>query len=64
MNNKEIVAILPVCSTCGWKGKKYYLSIEGSLECAKVSAIIETRLDHLLKTEGDHNINYIEVSKE
>lgn len=64
MNNKEIIAILPVCSTCGWKGNKYYICNEGDLECAKVSAIVETRLGHLLKSEGQHNVEYIEISKD
>ena len=63
MENKEIVAIQPVCLTCGWKGERYNISTEGNVDCAKTSAIIETRLGHLLQTDGKHLIDYIEIRK-
>jgi len=64
MDNKEVVAILPVCLTCGWKGERYDISTEGNVDCAKTSAIIETRLGHLLETDGNHQIDYLEIRKE
>jgi len=64
MDNKEVVAILPVCLTCGWKGERYDISTEGSVDYAKTSAIIETRLGHLFETSGKHEIDYLEIGKE
>lgn len=64
MENKEIVAIQPVCLTCGWKGERYDVSTEGTVQCTLASAIIETRLGHLLETKGKHEIEYLEIREE
>ena len=64
MNYKEVAAILPVCVTCGWKGERYDILTEGNVDYAKTSAIIETRLGHLLKTKGTHKVDYLEIVKE
>lgn len=57
---KEIIGIMPMCSDCGWEGEIYRLDIEGNLDCAKLSAIMETRLGHCIET-GHTNIEYVEV---
>ncbi|HOY61018.1 MAG TPA: hypothetical protein PK045_00765 [Candidatus Woesebacteria bacterium] len=64
MDNKEIVAIQPFCVTCGWEGKRYVISTEGNVDFARTSAIIETRLGHLLDTKGTHKIEYREIKGE
>jgi len=61
MEKKEVVAIQPVCKTCDWTGEYYDVSIEGSVDYAKVSAVIETRLGHLLNVGGRHEIEYLEI---
>lgn len=63
MDNEEVVAIQPICVTCGWKGERYDISTEGNLDCAILSAKIETRLGHLLETNGTHKIDYSEIGK-
>ncbi|MDD3999124.1 MAG: hypothetical protein PHR98_03445 [Candidatus Shapirobacteria bacterium] len=64
MENKEIVAIQPVCLTCGWKGERYDVLTDGTVDCAMASAIIETRLGHLLETRGKHQIEYLKIESE
>ena len=64
MDNKEVVAIQPICETCGWKGERYDISTEGNVDYAKTSAIIETRLGHLLETRGNHKIEFREIHEE
>jgi hypothetical protein len=63
MSEKEIVAIQPVCKTCGWIGEKYDVLTDGNQNCALISAVIETRLGHLLETGGKHEIEYLEIRK-
>ena len=46
MSQKEVKGVQPVCKTCGWTGPIYRIDVEGSLEFARLSAIIESRLNH------------------
>lgn len=60
-------ACIAVC-ICGWRSDPYIFENEGGEDCAKVSAIIETRLGHLNENsakngnENKHLVSYQKVT--
>jgi hypothetical protein len=71
VNKPETInnACVAVC-TCGWRSSPYFFENEGGEDCAKVSAIIETRLGHLNSSAAEnsngnkHQITYEKVIAE
>lgn len=66
MSQEKVIGVQPVCKTCGWTGPIYGIDIEEGLEFARLSAIIESRLNHGGKTKHtdiEYRPVYEEVSK-
>lgn len=59
--NKNM-GIKVICETCQWESPIYWCDEEGGEDCAKTSAVIESRLGHL-KDTAIHNNGKIETHK-
>ncbi len=63
MSLEKAIGVQPVCKICNWKGQIYRIDVEGSLEFAGLSAIIESRLVHGGET-GHADIECLSIYEE